>query len=210
MKKEIGPFVIFVALMIVACGQCEAACLGTVYSATAALKGVGGTSGTLVGSGTLANRHLINIALGIQQSEQPAPPNMVLAFISTCQCPTPSLSLVVWNTESNTVAAIIAIAQDIMADGKYIHDVDGKKNRQSVILMAVQKVGHFNGGYLSLANKYGIPENGCFSKETSSVTGYMNADAYDTAGDWVLGMDILTPSGTIKIKTPPIGSASVE
>jgi hypothetical protein len=210
MKKQIGLSIMVVVLMIVACIQCQAACSGTVYSATAALKGVGGQSGTLVGSGTLANRHLINIALEIQESEQPAPPDMLLALISNCQCPTPSLSLVVWNTQSSTIAATIAIAQDIMGDRKYIHNVDVRKTGQSVILMTVQKVGHFNGGYLSLVSKYSIPTTGCISKETINVSGYMNADAYDTAGNWVAGMDMLILSGTIKVKMPALGSAPVE
>jgi hypothetical protein len=196
--------------MIVACVQCQAACSGTVYSATAALKGIGGLAGTLVGSGTLANRHLINIALGIQESEAPAPPNMQLALISDCQCPTPSLSLVVWNTVSSTIAATIAVSQDVMGDSKYIHNVDTGKIGQYVILMAVQTVGNFKGGYLSLVSKNSIPTTGCILKDTINITGYLNANAFDRAGNWVEGMDLLILSGTIKVKLPELGSTPVD
>ena len=76
--------------------------------------------------------------------------------------------------------------------------------------MNVQKVGNLNGGYMTLVMKYSPPSSGCISKETASLTGYLNVNAYDPNGNWINGMEILLISGTITVKTPSLGTAVVD
>lgn len=187
-----------------------AACTGEVYLATAGMKGVAQIAPNVVVKGTLANRHLINFALGLPHSEKPAPTNMVLALVSSCQCSSQSVWLVVWNKQTSQIAATIASAQDVMGDGKFLRSADTGKAGQGVVLMNVQKVGNLNGGYMTLVMKYSPPSSGCISKETASLTGYLNVNAYDPNGNWINGMEILLISGTITVKTPSLGTAVVD
>lgn len=195
-------FAMFAVAALVAGGistSQAASCTGRVYAATLSFSGA--AQDTDNGNPTIekikaTTGNIVALALG-QNPEAPVPANLMLAWVSYCDCDRAG-RLIIWN--SNTQSEQLTIAS--LAAGPY---TEASIAGLAVQLLDFEDVGGINGGYMALSLKFGVGSDGCLAKASAALTGLLNVSFTDDDGFPVVGMDVLMLKGKLAVKGPPIG-----